>query len=307
MEDESKALSTSRPAPRTSRPFLDTHQHLWDLDRFRLPWLDGGGPLARSHRMADYQMAAAGLNLAASVYMEVDVTPDQQALEAEYVLELCRRDDNPMVAAVIGGRPASDDFGAYLDRLRDCAEVKGVRQVLHVAETPPGYCLSPTFIRGVRHLGERGLSFDLCLRSNELLDGARLAEACPETRFILDHCGNANVQSKDRSQWQRDIEQIARQSNVVCKISGIVASAKPDAWSTDDLAPIINHVASEFGPNRIFFGSDWPVCTLAATYRQWVEALQTIVAGWPAENQRKLFHKNAVEFYRLAGALPELS
>jgi L-fuconolactonase len=304
------ASAEAPPAPQTGRrkqlwkgragmiPIVDTHQHLWDLKRFRLPWLAGGGPLATDHRMSDYLKAAEGVNVVKTIYMEVDVTPEQHEAEADYVIDLCRRDDNPMVAAVIGGRPASDGFAAYLQRFRGSPYVKGVRQVLH-GGSPKGACLEAGFVRGVRLLGEAGLRFDLCLRSEELRDGAKLADLCPNTRFILDHCGNANVQAKDRTAWQRDIAEVAKRKNVICKISGIVASAKPGAWTADDLAPIVRHCVESFGKERIVFGSDWPVCTLAATYRQWVEALQAIVASWSEADKKRLFHDNAVVFYDL--------
>lgn len=280
-------------------PIVDTHHHLWDLSRFHLPWLGDSGPLARSFVMEDYLAATQGLNVVKTVYMEVDVEPSQQVAEAEYVIELCRRDDNPMVAAVISGRPASEAFEPYIRRLANSPYIKGVRQVLHTTSTPPGYCLAPEFVRGIRLLGALGLSFDLCMRSAELADGEKLVAACLETQFILDHCGNANVQAADRTQWQRNIASLAKHENVVCKISGIVASAKPGAWSADELAPIIHHCVEEFGHDRVMFGGDWPVCTLTATYRQWVEALQQVVADWSEENRRKLFYDNAVRVYRL--------
>ncbi len=280
-------------------PIIDTHQHLWDLSRFRLPWLGGGGPLARNHLMGDYLEAAQGLGVVKSVYMEVDVDPAQHAEEAEYVIDLCRRGDNPMAAAVIGGRPAADGFGEYIARFEGSPYVKGVRQVLHGGGTPRGYCLQEEFIRGVRLLGGHGLSFDLCLRPGELLDAAQLADACPHTRFILDHCGNADVQARDRSGWRQDIARVAERPNVVCKISGVVASARPGAWTAGDLAPIIERTAEVFGKDRVFFGSDWPVCTRAATYRQWADALRSIVRSWSEEDRRKLFHDNAARFYGL--------
>ena len=96
--------------------------------------------------------------------------------------------------------------------------------------------------------------------ARKALDGAKLAESCPESQFILDHCGNADVKSEDLSQWKRDMEVIAGRSNVVCKISGIVASAPLD-WTPNHLAPIILHTAEVFGRDRIMFASDWPVCT----------------------------------------------
>jgi predicted TIM-barrel fold metal-dependent hydrolase len=280
-------------------PIVDTHQHLWDLTKFRLPWLKKDDVFNKSHVMSDYLQATAGLNVVKSIYMEVDLAPEQQTEEAEYVIGLCQRADNPMVAAVISARPASDGFAKYIGQFKDTIYVKGVRQVLHVDGTPPGYCLDEKFIKGVRLLGEMGKSFDLCMRAKELPDAAKLIDACPDTRFILDHCGNADVQAKDRTQWQKDMREVARRKNVVCKASGIVASAAPGKWTADDLAPIVNFTMAVFGGDRVMFGGDWPVCTKAATYKQWVEALKEIVADRDEESQRKLFYGNAVRFYGL--------
>jgi predicted TIM-barrel fold metal-dependent hydrolase len=280
-------------------PIVDTHQHLWDLTKFRLPWLKKDDVFNKSHVMSDYLTATAGLHVVKSVYMEVDLAPEQQTEEAEYVIGLCQRADNPMVAAVISGRPASDGFAKYIGQFKDSAYIKGVRQVLHVDGTPPGYCLDEKFIKGVRLLGEMGKSFDLCMRAKELPDAAKLIDACADTRFILDHCGNADVQAKDRTQWQKDMREVARRKNVVCKVSGIVASAVPGKWTADDLAPIVNFTMAVFGADRVMFGGDWPVCTKAATYKLWVEALQEIVADRDEEERRKLFYGNAVRFYGL--------
>jgi L-fuconolactonase len=278
-------------------PIIDTHQHLWDLTIFRLPWQQNNAKLARSFVMRNYLEATAGLNVVKSIYMEVDVEPSQQPAEADHVIAICQRGDTPMAAAVISGRPSSDGFKDYITRYKQSPFIKGVRQVLHVPGTPPGYCLDDRFVQGIRLLGTLGLSFDICCRSTDLHDAAKLIDACPDTRFILDHCGNASVRTKDLAPWRTDIESIARRKNVVCKVSGIVASAAPDPWTADDLAPIINHVLDTFGPDRVMFGGDWPVCTLAATYRQWVEALRAIVATRSQDDRRKLFHDNAATFY----------
>lgn len=276
---------------------IDTHQHLWDLSRFRLLWMTPDSPLNRSHLMEDYLREADGLGIVKTVYMEVVVDPEQHVAEAEYVIDLCERDGNPMAAAVIGCRPASPGFADYVARFTGSPYVKGMRQVLHEDRTPPGFCLQDDFVRGIRLLGESGMSFDLCLRSTELLDGATLADLCPGTRFILDHCGNANVQTTDRSQWARDMKEIARRENMVCKISGIIASARPGAWTPDDLAPIIDHTVEVFGIDRVMFAGDWPVCTQTATLRQWVEALLKTVDSWAEADKVRLFHDNALRFY----------
>jgi predicted TIM-barrel fold metal-dependent hydrolase len=287
---------------------VDTHQHLWDLDRVRPPWLAGAPEALRTRATtAEYRAATAGLGVARAVYMEVDVAPEDQVAEAEAVLELIRAGDSPTVAAVVGGRPASSGFGEYLDRFKGMPEVKGVRQVLHGAGNPRGECLGAEFVKGVRLLGKRGLSFDLCLRPEELEDGAELAERCPETRFIVDHCGNADPKafgravrnpSHDPEAWKRAMERLSRRPNVVCKVSGIVARAAA-GWGPGDLAPIVDHCLDTFGPDRVMFGGDWPVCLTGATFAEWLGALRETVARRPVVERRKLFEGNALKFYGL--------
>lgn len=290
-------------------PIVDTHQHLWDMRRIRPPWLKPGNPLARSCVMEDYLEATRGLNVVKAVYMEVAVAEADLLTEAGQIVELCQRRDSPTVAAVIGGRPASDGFREYITRFRDVPCVKGVRRTVGRKRGKVSRCLERAFVRGVRLLGEFGMSFDLCVAPGELSDGATLVEQCPDTRFVVDHCGNADPKafrtggaarpSHDPGRWRRGIARLARHQRVVCKISGIVARMPRDGWSPDDLAPVVDHCLDTFGPDRVVFGSDWPVCTRGATLRQWVEALKEIVCTRPAAEQRKLFHDNAVRFYGL--------
>lgn len=284
-------------------PIVDTHEHLWDLTKFKLPWTKGNDVLGRSFVTKDYLAATQGLHVVKSVYMEVDVDPSQQVQEAEYVIDLCRRDDNPMVGAVISGRPASADFRAYITKFKDSPFIKGVRQVLHGDSNPAGFCLDQQFVKSVQLLGELGMSFDLCLRSQELADGEKLVAQCPHTRFVVDHCGNMDVQETDakkRHVWMDGMKALAQHDNVVCKISGIIVTAKKD-WKAADLAPNMQFSMETFGPDRRMFAGDWPVCTLRASYRQWVTALKEIVRDMhmPQADQKKLFHENAVKFYGL--------
>jgi L-fuconolactonase len=307
------AAATRMPAAEDKPVFelIDTHHHQWDLSKFKLPWLADAKALDRTYSTEDYLAAIREIpnrtrpgevpaRIVKSVYMEVDVAPEQQQLEADYVIDLCKSRKSPMAAAVISGRPAAATFSAYIKPFQKSHYVKGVRQVLHGPTTPRGYCLDKQFIAGIRLLGELGLSFDLCMRAAELGDALKLVQSCPDTRFVLDHCGGANVQEKDRSPWQRGMAKLAARPNVVCKVSGIIASARPGQWTADDLAPIVNHTLDSFGPDRVLFGGDWPVCTLAATLAQWVDALRALVRQRPAADQRKLFHDNAVQFYKLA-------
>ncbi len=295
-------------------PIVDTHQHMWDLAQFALPWLEGEGiePLRKNHLMSDYLAAGVGTGIARTIYMEVDVAAGQRSAEAEFVASLCRADDNPMVAAVIGGRPGEEGFRAYIDRFKAEDAIKGVRQVLHVPDAEPGHCLQEYFVRDVQYLGEIGLSFDLCLRPRELADAIGLVDQCPDTRFIVDHCGNADPQivngaaerdpansfSHTKEQWQRDMAALGAREHVVCKISGIIARA-PAGWSADALAPTVNHCLDSFGPDRVVFGGDWPVCNLAASLSAWVAVLREIVAGRPQQEQAQLLAGNAERLYGL--------
>ncbi len=284
-------------------PIVDTHEHLWDLTKFNLPWTKGNEELGKSFVTKDYLAATQGLHVVKSVYMEVDVEPSQQVQEAEYVIDLCKRADNPMVGAVISGRPASDEFREYIMKYKDSPYIKGVRQVLHGPSNPAGFCLGKQFVKSVQLLGDLGMSFDLCLRSGELGDGEKLVAQCPKTRFVVDHCGNMDVtvtDKKERQVWMDGMKALAQHDNVVCKISGIIVTAKKD-WKPADLEPNMRFSMETFGPDRRMFAGDWPVCTLRASYRQWVDALKEIVRGMDMSlaDQKKLFHDNAVKFYAL--------
>ncbi len=297
-------------------PIVDTHQHLWDLNVVQPPWLKSEGPLSHSFVMKDYLAAVEGLHVVRAVYMEVAVAPEQKQAEAEYILGICRRDDNPTVAAVIGGQPGTEGFRDYFAPYKNSPIIKGVRHIPGGGVEAAFLYDQPAFTADVQWLGESGKRFDLCPPPRRLPEAIRLVDRCPETRFILDHCGNADPKAfwtearraavptagaaaHERQQWQRDVAELAKRENVVCKISGVVSRAPKDSWTADDLAPIVNHCLDVFGPDRAMFASDWPVCTRVATLRQWVTALKEIVASRPSEEQRKLFADNADRFYEL--------
>ncbi len=284
-------------------PIIDTHQHLWDLERLQLPWLQGAPEvLKRSYVTKDYLEATKGLNVVKTVYMEVNVADEQKSKEADHVIALCERDDDPMAAAVIGGLPHTQEFADYAKKYAKHKSIRGVRNVLHDADRPAEMCLQLTFVDNMKLLGDLGLSFDLCMRPGEISDGALLAAQCPGTRFIIDHCGNMPVVSNDdalRAKWQAGMQAAAQLDNVVCKISGIVVTAPKDDWTAETLAGNVNFCLDLFGEDRVFFGGDWPVCLLSASYAQWVAALKEIVKDRSPEFQKKLFHDNAARLYRV--------
>ncbi len=307
----SSSCTLLAPAAAPDALIIDTHQHLWDRRVLRLPWLDQAPAVLRhSYTTKEYLAAYAGCHVKA-IYMEVDVAPKDHVKEADLIVEQCRGGRTPTIAATIGGRPAAEDFEAYVKRYAGNGIVKGLREVLHADSKPAGYCLQPAFVRGVQTLGRHGLNFELTMRPMELMDGVKLVDQCPDTHFVLDHCGNGDPKTFNpklsrgmkrngtADGWKRGVEALAKRRNVICKISGIVSSVPPGHWHAEDLAPVVNHCLDSFGPHRVVFGGDWPVCLLGSPVKGWVEALRQIIATRPVADQRRLWSTNAIGFYKL--------
>ena len=277
---------------------IDTHQHLWDLDLFRYSWLDSFPQLNHSFRMSDYQQAASGLGVVKSVHLEADVDEPHMLAETRHLLALADQADNPLEGVVACGRPESENFRSYLDKIAGHPKLKGIRRVLHTQ--PDNVGQGTTFIQNVAALSEYGLSFDICVLARQLPIAIALVSKCPNTKFVLDHCGVPRVKERDLDPWREHISEIAKAPNVVCKISGLVAYADPKSWTPADLQPFVAHVIASFGWDRVLFGSDWPVCTLSASFAQWVNALRSLTESAGESNQKKLFHDNAMRVYRLS-------
>ena len=294
---------------------IDTHQHLWNLDRLKLPWVNGIPELNRSYKFNDYLKAAESSGVTRTVYMEVDAHQDHKQKEIDDMTLHCQEDSDLMLGMVVSADPGKPGFTEFLGANSGNPFIKGVRQVLHNPEQVSKYCLTPEFVQGIRALGKMDLLFDICIRPAELHDAVELCRQVPETTFVLDHCGNADpyvvnghrkidssssdttyVHSKES--WQKGIFKLGELENVYCKISGIVARAETD-WNAETLAPTVNTCLEAFGEDRIVFGGDWPVCTLGASLSQWIASLKEIVSTRPTVVQEKMFSINAERLYQL--------
>jgi predicted TIM-barrel fold metal-dependent hydrolase len=284
-------------------PVIDTHVHLWDLEMVKLTWVRP--PIDRNFLMDDYLQAVAGQHVVKGIYMEVGAPPEIRKVEAEWALGLCRKPDNPIVAAVIATDPFDKEFVAYMQGFEGNAYLKGIRHFFS-----SGSEMTETrVIENIRLLGKLGLSFDLGIPPRWLPMGIRLVDACPGTNFVLNHCGTADPVAffpadkqyrepeHDRDEWIRDIESIAQRPNVICKISGIASHVPDYPLTAGDLAPIINHCLDQFGPDRVVFAGDWPVVLWNMPLASWIQTLKEVVAPRPEEEQEKLFHDNAASFY----------
>ena len=294
---------------------IDTHQHLWNLDRLNLPWVNRVPELNRSYKFTDYLKEAEISGVTRTVYMEVDAHPVDKQKEIDDITLHCQEDSDLMLGMVVSADPGKPGFTEFLGANSGNPFIKGVRQVLHNPEQASKYCLTPEFVRGIRALGKMDLLFDICIRPAELHDAVELCRQVPETTFVLDHCGNADpyvvnghrkisssssdttyVHSKES--WQKGIFKLGELENVYCKISGIVARAETD-WNAQTLAPTVNTCLEAFGEDRVVFGGDWPVCTLGASLSQWIAALKEIVSTRPTVVQEKMFSINAERLYQL--------
>ena len=276
---------------------VDTHVHLWDTANLAYPWLDEIPQLNRPYMPETYAEAVGDLPVERIVFMEADVAHGSEVEEARWVASLASRE--PRLEGIVASAPLEGGAQAAetLERLAEIPLVKGVRRLIQTQ--PPGYCVQPGFIEGVRLLEGFGLSFDICINHTQMEDAAEMVRQCPGVRFILDHVGKPDIAGGMREPWWTGIRNLAAFENVHCKVSGMATEADTERWRPEDLKPYVDHVIDSFGPDRVIFGSDWPVVLLAAEYGDWVEALRWAMGGASDADLRKLFRDNATRFYRL--------
>ena len=272
---------------------IDTHLHVVDRRRFSYPWLGTIPALDREWPIDLYRGEAAAAGIDASIHVEVDVSESDQAAETTWASGLAPS----VVAVVAAARPDSREFPRALERLAQNPAVRGLRRILHTSPDDVGQ--APLFQENLRRLPAYGLSFDLCVLARQLPVAATIARSCPDTSFVLDHCGVPDVRARALDPWRADLSALAALPNVACKISGLVAYAEPGTWSVDDLRPFVEHAIASFGWDRVVWGSDWPVCTLTGDLTRWVEATRLLMKGASVDEQAALWHRNAQRLYRL--------
>jgi L-fuconolactonase len=280
-------------------PIVDAHVHLWELPQFPRPWLDALPTLNRPFGLADYQDQTIGLPVTEMVYVETGVGAPYALLEAQWAVSLAQSD--PRLHGVVAAAPLDDGLQVrpYLEALSALGPlVKGVRRNLQ-DERDPDVCLRRDFVEGVRLLEVYGFSCDICIRHDQLLAVTSLVRQCPAVVFVLDHLGKPPIRAGQIDSWRDQLAALAALPNVACKMSGLVTEADWHQWQPEDLAPYVAHALAVFGPSRVLFGGDWPVVTLASSYRRWVETLDTLTMQLSTDHRRQLWGENARRWYRL--------
>jgi predicted TIM-barrel fold metal-dependent hydrolase len=288
------ALGTATGTPAATPGIVDAHVHFWDPGVLRYPWLREHATLDRPFLPSDYASATAGVAIDATILIEGNCLPEQALREVELFDQSAA--SHPRVTAIVAfaSLTAPQDLDRTLDSLTAQPLVKGVRH--NIQGERPGFCTQASFVDGVRKVGGRGLTFDICATHDQLPDVIQLVRQCPDTRLILDHCGKPAIRDKLLDPWRADIARLAESENVWCKLSGLVTEASP-AWREADLVPYASHVVERFGTTRVMYGSDWPVLTVAARYSDWFRFTKHFTANWSDAERRRFYRDNARHAY----------
>ncbi len=280
---------------------IDTHQHLIHRDLLRYRWTEKIGPLAQgSFTTTDYAHDLAGRGTEGTLFMECAVEEADYRAEARIVAQHMRRPNSMLLGQIASCRPEVDDgFSDWLDEGPSLGVV-GYRRVLHVV--PDAVSQDATLRRNLKLLGQRGLPFDMCFFPRQLgalaLD---LIRDCDAQVLVLDHCGCPDIAGGSFDGWARDIAAIGRQDHVVCKLSGLTAYCAPGPHDAATLRPWFDHVLNCFGPQRMLWGSDWPVVNLGAGLAGWIDLTRTLLASLSPGERDEIETGTARRVYRLPG------
>uniref|UniRef100_UPI003CF19D29 amidohydrolase family protein n=1 Tax=Candidatus Planktophila dulcis TaxID=1884914 RepID=UPI003CF19D29 len=278
---------------------IDSHHHLWDLSIRPQEWMVGDGmePVARNFNTDDLRSAIAGTRIEKTILVHATTTHD----ETYELLEIAESDST--VIAVVGWLQI-DSPGAiaqcekYLEA-HGGSYLKGIRDV---AQDLPdsNYLAKSQAIATVQQLGKMGLTYDILTKTPELPAAIELVKACPDVQFVLDHISKPYIAKEELQPWKSLISELASFDNVSCKISGMVNEAKWNIWKADDFAPYVDHIIESFGPERLMFGSDWPVALLAAkSYSEVVHLAQTLTTQFTARENELFWRENALSAYKV--------
>jgi L-fuconolactonase len=273
---------------------IDSHQHFWQVGRFDYPWMSSDlGVLYRDYLPDDL----APILQKNGVEKTVVVQASNSVAESRWLLELANA--NTFIAGVVGWVDLmSPSINTQLDELCAAQKFKGVR---HLVESEPddAWLVQPAVLASLKQLAARRISYDLLVHTRHLKHVARVAESCPELALVIDHLAKPPIARNEIKQWSEALQPLARYPNINCKLSGLVTEANWNSWQTDDLRPFVDLALEYFGPDRLMFGSDYPVCLLATTYNRVLNSFQEILKSLSDADRDKIFAQNAAEFYRL--------
>ncbi len=277
---------------------IDSHHHVWDLSVREQGWMVGEAlnPIKKNFSINDLRQAITGCGIEKTVVVQTVINYD----ETPELLELAENDD--LVAGVVGFlKIDSSDAISYLDKyesMRGFKHLVGIRDIAHDYEDI-GYLAKPEVVKNVQELGRRGLVYDLLTKTPHMQAAIDLVKQSPNTQFVLDHISKPYMAKGEMQPWADKLRELAGFENVVIKVSGLFTEADWKSWKAADFWPYLEHVTKVFTPSRMMFGSDWPVCLLAATYRQSIDLMEQFIKSFSISEQKEFWAGTANRAYNL--------
>lgn len=272
---------------------IDAHQHFWKYDPVQYDWIQDNMETLRQDYLPEHLQSVFESN---QINGCVAVQASSSEEETQALLKYA--EGNDMIKGVVGWvdlcNPAVEERLQYFSQH---PKFKGVRHVLQ--SEPVDFMERPDFLDGLLALAPLKLSYDILIYPRHLFSAWQLVKKFPDQKFVIDHLAKPSIKSKQFANWKDLMMNFGDCPNVYCKISGMVTEADWKQWRYPDFVPVLQAAAEIFGPDRLMFGSDWPVCLLAASYKNVLDIVKTFTQDWSPEEKDKLFYKNAVQFYNL--------
>ncbi len=273
---------------------IDSHQHFWRYDAARDAWITESMAVLKRDFLPDHLAAEL---IANGIDASIAVQADQSENETMFLLDLAEK--NKHIAGVVGWVDLlSPRVGERLEYFSRFSKLCGFR---HIAQGEPDdrFLAREDFVKGVAQLRAFDFTYDILIYSKQLPAAIELAARLPEQPFVVDHLAKPQLKSGKAAPWAAQMRELAHNKNVFCKLSGLVTEADSKHWKADDFKPYLDVVFDAFGVERLMFGSDWPVCLLAATYGQVKQLIENYVKGYSEADKEKIFGGNAARFYGL--------
>jgi L-fucono-1,5-lactonase len=276
---------------------IDAHQHFWRYDAARDAWItEDMAVLKRDFLPEEFAEECAAHDIDASVAVQAD----QSENETSFLLELAQK--SRCIAGVVGWVDlVSPRVAERLEHFSHFEKLRGFRHVAQ-AEKDDRFLARDDFVEGVAQLRQFGFTYDILVYARQLPAAIELVSRVPEQRFVIDHLAKPEIKAKKIAPWAAQMREIAQNKNVFCKVSGMVTEADWHKWKAEDFAPYLDVVFEAFGVERLMFGSDWPVCLLAASCGQVKQIIVDYVKGFSEADRGKIFGGNAARFYGLKAA-----
>ena len=274
---------------------IDSHQHFWQVGQFDYPWMSSDNEvLYRDYLPAQLEPVLRENGVSKAVLVQAS----NSVAESRWLLQLAA--ENSFIAGVVGWIDLmSLEIASQLEELTADPKFKGVR---HLVESEPDddWLIRPEVLSNLKLLSAFNLSFDLLVHTRHLRYARITGAQSPELSLVIDHMAKPPIARREFDEWARELRPLSEYPNVYCKLSGLVTEADWNNWKTDDLRPYVDYVLELFGPERLMFGSDHPVCLLAASYKQVLESFQELLKDLSQADHEQIFGGNAARFYRLS-------